>query len=77
MIEMLVDAKGYAHFSAYYVRDNATREASSACFHTSQCDGSQLRDDSPNSWLPQLLSSRPDLVGVAIALCKEARRWAH
>jgi hypothetical protein len=77
MTEMLGDAKGYAHFSVDYVRHNATPEASSACSHASQCDRSQLRDDSLNPWMPNLLNPRPDLVRAVIALCKEATRWAH
>jgi hypothetical protein len=51
MTEMLDDSKGDAHSGGDYVRHNATDECSSACSHASHCDGSHLRDDSPNSWL--------------------------
>jgi 3'(2'), 5'-bisphosphate nucleotidase len=77
MTVVLDDAEGYAHSSSQCVWDNAAPAAVSASLHASRLDGSQLRDDSSNRWLPDLLISRPDLVGAVIALCKESTRWAH
>jgi 3'(2'), 5'-bisphosphate nucleotidase len=74
MTVVLGDAEGYAHFSGQYMWDNAAPAAFSAGFHAGRLDGSQLRHDSLNPWMPNLLISRRDLVGVVIPFCKEATR---
>jgi hypothetical protein len=74
---VVVGNAAYSHSSCQYMWDHATPGAFARGFRASRFEASQLCDDSPNRWLPYLLSVRRDLVGAVIALSKEATRWAH
>lgn len=57
------DADVYAHSGGQYEWDSAApvAVAAAAGLHTSRLDGSPLRYNEPNPWLPDLLVCRPDL----------------
>jgi 3'(2'), 5'-bisphosphate nucleotidase len=62
------DADVYAHSGGQYEWDSAApvAVAAAAGLHTSRLDGSPLRYNQPNPWLPDLLVCRPDLAGQVL-----------
>jgi 3'(2'), 5'-bisphosphate nucleotidase len=58
----------YAHGGGQYEWDNAApvAVAAAAGFHTSRLDGSALRYNRPDPWLPDVLICRPDLAAVVL-----------
>jgi 3'(2'), 5'-bisphosphate nucleotidase len=60
----------YAHSGGQYEWDSAApvAVAAAAGLHVSRLDGSPLRYNQPNPWLPDLLICRPDLAGAIIDL---------
>jgi 3'(2'), 5'-bisphosphate nucleotidase len=60
---VLGEADVYAHTGGQYEWDSAApvAVAAAAGLHTSRFDGSALRYNQPNPWLPDLLVCRPDL----------------
>jgi 3'(2'), 5'-bisphosphate nucleotidase len=67
------DADVYAHSGGQYEWDSAApvAVAASAGLHTSRFDGSPLRYNQANPWLPDLLVCRPDLAATVLAALKE------
>jgi 3'(2'), 5'-bisphosphate nucleotidase len=59
----------YAHSGGQYEWDSAAPVAVAAAsgLHTSRLDGSPLRYNQPNPWLPDLLVCRPDLADDVLA----------
>ena len=57
------EADIYAHSGGQYEWDNAAPAAVAAAagLHVSRLDGSPLRYNQPDPWLPDLLICRPDL----------------
>jgi 3'(2'), 5'-bisphosphate nucleotidase len=71
MAVVLGEADVYAHSGGQYEWDNAAPAAvaQAAGLHVSRLDGSPLRYNQPDPWLPDLLICRPDLAdGVLRAL---------
>ena len=67
------EADIYAHSGGQYEWDSAepVAVASAAGLHTSRFDGSPLRYNQPNPWLPDLLVCRPDLAPKVLAAIQE------
>jgi 3'(2'), 5'-bisphosphate nucleotidase len=63
MAVVLGEADVYAHAGGQYEWDNAAPAAVAAAagLHVSRLDGSPLRYNQPDPWLPDLLICRPDL----------------
>jgi 3'(2'), 5'-bisphosphate nucleotidase len=63
MAVVLGEADVYAHSGGQYEWDNAAPAAvaTAAGLHVSRLDGSPLRYNQPDPWLPDLLICRPDL----------------
>ena len=63
MAVVLGEADVYAHAGGQYEWDNAAPSgvAAAAGLHVSRLDGSPLRYNQPDPWLPDLLICRPDL----------------
>jgi 3'(2'), 5'-bisphosphate nucleotidase len=59
----------YAHSGGQYEWDSAAPVAVAAAsgLHTSRLDGSPLRYNQPNPWLPDLLVCRPELADDVLA----------
>jgi 3'(2'), 5'-bisphosphate nucleotidase len=59
----------YAHSGGQYEWDSAApvAVAAAAGLHVSRLDGSPLRYNQPDPWLPDLLVCRPDLAGAVLA----------
>ena len=74
MAVVLGEADVYAHSGGQYEWDSAAPAvvAAAAGLHVSRLDGSPLRYNQPDPWLPDLLICRPDLAATVIELCKEA-----
>jgi 3'(2'), 5'-bisphosphate nucleotidase len=70
---VLGDADVYAHTGGQYEWDSAApvAVASAAGLHTSRFDGSPLRYNQPNPWLPDLLVCRADLADTVLAAMKD------
>jgi 3'(2'), 5'-bisphosphate nucleotidase len=71
MAVVLGEADVYAHAGGQYEWDNAAPAAvaTAAGLHVSRLDGSPLRYNQPDPWLPDLLICRPDLAErVLVAL---------
>jgi 3'(2'), 5'-bisphosphate nucleotidase len=68
MAVVLGEADVYAHAGGQYEWDNAAPAAvaQAAGLHVSRLDGSPLRYNQPDPWLPDLLICRPDLAGPVI-----------
>jgi 3'(2'), 5'-bisphosphate nucleotidase len=66
---ILGDADVYAHTGGQYEWDSAApvAVAAAAGLHTSRFDGSPLRYNQPNPWLPDLLVCQPDLAPTVLA----------
>ncbi|MDO8362093.1 MAG: 3'(2'),5'-bisphosphate nucleotidase CysQ [Actinomycetota bacterium] len=64
------DAEVYAHSGGQYEWDSAApvAVAAAAGLHVSRLDGSPLRYNATNPWLPDLLICRPELAGAAIRI---------
>jgi 3'(2'), 5'-bisphosphate nucleotidase len=69
------DAEVYAHSGGLYEWDSAApvAVATAAGLHASRLDGTPLRYNRPDPWLPDLLICRPDLAADVIATCQEPR----
>ena len=70
---VLGDADVYAHTGGQYEWDSAApvAVASAAGLHASRFDGSPLRYNQPNPWLPDLLVCRPDLAPKVLGAIQE------
>jgi 3'(2'), 5'-bisphosphate nucleotidase len=70
---VLGEADVYAHTGGQYEWDSAApvAVASAAGLHASRFDGSPLRYNQPNPWLPDLLVCRPDLAPKVLAAIEE------
>ena len=68
------DADVYAHAGGMYEWDSAApiAVAASAGLHVSRVDGSPIRYNRPDPWLPDILICRPELADA----CLEAARYA-
>lgn len=73
MAVVLGEADIYAHSGGQYEWDSAApvAVAQAAGLHVSRLDGSSLRYDQPDPWLPDLLVCPPDLAESALAICRE------
>jgi len=69
MAVVLGDADIYAHSGGQYEWDSAApvAVAAAAGLHVSRLDGSPLRYNQPDPWLPDLLICRPELVDDVLA----------
>jgi 3'(2'), 5'-bisphosphate nucleotidase len=67
------DADVYAHTGGQYEWDSAAPVAVARAtgLHTSRVDGSPLRYNQPNPWLPDLLVCRPDVASKVLAAIQE------
>jgi len=70
---VLGEADVYAHTGGQYEWDSAApvAVANAAGLHTSRFDGSPLRYNQPNPWLPDLLVCRPDVAPKVLAAIQE------
>jgi 3'(2'), 5'-bisphosphate nucleotidase len=70
---VLGEADVYAHTGGQYEWDSAApvAVAAAAGLHTSRFDGSPLRYNQPNPWLPDLLVCRLDLAPKVLAAIQE------
>jgi len=73
MAVTLGEADVYAHAGGQYEWDSAApvAVAAAAGMHVSRLDGSPLRYNQRNPWLPDLLVCRPELAATVIELCRE------
>jgi 3'(2'), 5'-bisphosphate nucleotidase len=71
MAVVLGEADIYAHSGGQYEWDSAApvAVAAAAGMHVSRLDGSPLRYNQPNPWLPDVLICRPELAARVIELC--------
>jgi 3'(2'), 5'-bisphosphate nucleotidase len=69
MAVVLGEADVYAHAGGQYEWDNAAPAAVAAAagLHVSRLDGSPLRYNQPDPWLPDLLICRPELAPAVLA----------
>ena len=67
----------YVHAGGQYEWDNAAPAAVAvaAGLHVSRIDGSPLRYNQPDPWVPDLLVCRPDLAEPALAALRRAHGW--
>jgi 3'(2'), 5'-bisphosphate nucleotidase len=70
MAVVLGEAEVYAHSGGQYEWDSAAPVAVALAsgLHASRLDGSPLRYNEANPWLPDLLICRPELVGQVLAV---------
>lgn len=75
MSVVLGDADIYAHTGGQYEWDSAApvAVANAAGCHTSRIDGSPLRYNQPDPYLPDLLICRPEWADKALAIAAEAK----
>jgi len=68
------EAEIYLHAGGQYEWDSAApvAVAAAAGLHTSRVDGSPLRYNQPNPWLPDVLICRPELAEAVIAAASSA-----
>jgi 3'(2'), 5'-bisphosphate nucleotidase len=68
MAVVLGEAEIYAHAGGQYEWDNAAPAAVAAAagLHVSRLDGSRLRYNQPDPWLPDLLICRSDLAAPVL-----------
>ena len=66
------EADIYAHSGGQYEWDSAApvAVAAAAGLHTSRLDGSPLRYNAENPWLPDLLICRPELAQQVLAVTR-------
>ena len=76
MAVVLGEADVYAHSGGQYEWDSAApvAVAAGAGLHVSRLDGSPLRYNQANPWLPDLLICRPELAGPVLAAVATAGR---
>ena len=69
MAVVLGEADVYAHAGGMYEWDSAAPAAVAlaAGLHVSRIDGSPMRYNRPDPWLPDLLVCRPELADVCLA----------
>lgn len=69
MAVVLGEADVYAHAGGQYEWDSAAPVgvAAAAGLHVSRLDGSEIRYNRPDPWLPDLLVCRPELAGLVLA----------
>lgn len=69
------EAEVYAHAGGQYEWDSAApvAVAAAAGLHVSRLDGSPLRYNQGDPWLPDLLVCRPELAATVIELCRGHR----
>ena len=74
MAVVLGEADIYAHSGGQYEWDSAApvAVAAAAGMHVSRLDGSPLRYNQANPWLPDVLICRPELAARVIELCRSA-----
>ena len=74
MAVVLGEADIYAHSGGQYEWDSAApvAVAAAAGMHVSRLDGSPLRYNQADPWLPDVLICRPELAGRVIELCRRA-----
>ncbi len=68
------EAEVYAHAGGQYEWDSAApvAVAAAAGLHVSRLDGSPLRYNNPDVWLPDLLICRPELAATVVAAAGDA-----
>ena len=68
------EADVYAHAGGQYEWDSAApvAVAIAAGLHASRLDGSPLRYNRPDPWLPDLLICRPELAGIVVEAASAA-----
>ncbi|HVX22490.1 MAG TPA: 3'(2'),5'-bisphosphate nucleotidase CysQ [Acidimicrobiales bacterium] len=74
MAVILGEGDVYAHSGGQYEWDSAApvAVAAAAGLHVSRLDGSPLRYNRPDPWLPDLLVCRPELADRVVEICREA-----
>jgi 3'(2'), 5'-bisphosphate nucleotidase len=74
MAVVLGEADVYAHSGGQYEWDSAApvAVAASAGLHVSRLDGSPLRYNRADPWMPDVLVCRPELAAAVIAICRAA-----
>lgn len=74
MAVLLDEADVYVHAGGQYEWDSAAPVgvALAAGLHVSRIDGSPIRYNQPNPWLPDLLICRPELAGATLAALADA-----
>lgn len=77
MAVVLGHADAYVHSGGQYEWDNAAPAAVAlaAGLHASRIDGSPLRYNRRDPWLPDLLICRPELADDALAALRAGRSW--
>ena len=72
MAVVLGDADIYAHSGGQYEWDSAApvAVAAAAGLHVSRLDGSPLRYNRPDPWLPDVLICVPELADAVIRACQ-------
>jgi 3'(2'), 5'-bisphosphate nucleotidase len=72
MAVVLGEAEIYAHSGGQYEWDSAApvAVAAAAGLHVSRLDGSPLRYNQPDPWLPDVLICRPELAAAVIDACR-------
>jgi 3'(2'), 5'-bisphosphate nucleotidase len=75
MAVVLGEADVYLHAGGQYEWDSAApvAVATAAGLHTSRLDGSPLRYNQPNPWLPDLVVCRPELAGEVLTALAGSR----
>jgi 3'(2'), 5'-bisphosphate nucleotidase len=75
MAVVLGEADVYLHAGGPYEWDSAApvAVATAAGLHTSRLDGSPLRYNQPNPWLPDLVVCRPELAGEVLTALAGSR----
>jgi len=73
MAVVLGEAEIYVHAGGQYEWDSAAPVAiaRAAGLHVSRLDGSSLRYNQPDPWLPDLLICRQEIAATALRLCQE------
>lgn len=73
---VLGDVDAYVHAGGQYEWDSAAPVvvARAAGLHTSRLDGSPLKYNQPNPYLPDLLVCRPELATPLLSVCRPAMR---
>lgn len=71
------DVDVYAHAGGMYEWDSAAPigVAAAAGLHVSRCDGSPLRYNRPDPWLPDVLICRPELAGACLEAAATVAWW--
>jgi len=77
MAVVMGDADLYVHAGGQYEWDNAAPAAvaEAAGLHVSRVDGSPLRYNQADPWVPDLVISRPDFAAPALAALARRSQW--